>query len=127
MTGGDQAIAAFGILMSIVSMIVLPLMGFVTGSQPIIGYNYGAKYNNRVRDTLKFTMLYATAFIVIAWILMMTNTLAFVAPFVPNDQNMQQLTCKALRTFICMMPFVPLGMVSGNFFQGTGNAVSSFC
>jgi Na+-driven multidrug efflux pump len=57
MTGGDQAIAAFGILMSIVSMIVLPLMGFVTGSQPIIGYNYGAKYNNRVRDTVKFTML----------------------------------------------------------------------
>ena len=122
MTGGDQAIAAFGILMSIVSMIVLPLMGFVTGSQPIIGYNYGAKYNNRVRDALKFTMLYATAFIVIAWILVMTNTLAFVAPFVPNDQNMQQLTCKALRTFICMMPFVPLGMVSGNFFQGTGKA-----
>jgi len=122
MGGGDQAISAFGILMSIVSIIILPLMGFVTGSQPIIGYNYGARYNNRVRDALKFTMLYALAFIIVAWLLVMTNTLSFVAPFVPNDKNMQELTCKALRTFICMMPFVPLGMVSGNFFQGTGKA-----
>ena len=52
----------------------------------------------------------------------MTQTLTFVAPFVPNDENMQQLTCKALRTFVCLLPFVPLGMVSGNFFQGTGKA-----
>ncbi len=122
MGGGDQAISAFGILMSIVSIIILPLMGFVNGSQPIIGYNYGAKNNNRVRDALKFTMLYATGFIIISWVLVQTQTLTFVKPFVPNDENMQQLTCKALCTFIALLPFVPLGMVSGNFFQGTGKA-----
>ncbi|MBR6454671.1 MAG: MATE family efflux transporter [Fibrobacter sp.] len=122
MGGGDQAISAFGILMSIVSIVILPLMGFIHGSQPIIGYNYGAKNNNRVRDALKFTMLYATCFIVIAWVLIMTQTMTFVAPFVPKDENMQQLTCKALCTFVALLPFVPLGMVSGNFFQGTGKA-----
>ncbi len=120
--GGDQAISAFGILMSIVSIIILPLMGFINGSQPIIGYNYGAKNNNRVRDALKFTMLYATGFILVAWVLVQTQTLTFVRPFVPNDKNMQELTCKALCTFVCLLPFVPLGMVSGNFFQGTGKA-----
>jgi len=122
MGGGDQAISAFGILNSVISIVILPLMGFVNGSQPIIGYNYGAKNNNRVRDALKFTMLYATGFIVVAWVLVMTQTQTFVAPFVPNDENMQQLTCKALRTFVVLLPFVPLGMVSGNFFQGTGKA-----
>ncbi|MBO4713991.1 MAG: MATE family efflux transporter [Fibrobacter sp.] len=120
MAGGDQAIAAFGIINSIVSIIILPLLGFVNGSQPIIGYNYGAKKFTRVRGALKFTMIYATGFIFLSWIIVMTFTRTFVAPFAPNDVNMQDLATWGMRTFLIMLPFVPIGMVSGNFFQGIG-------
>lgn len=120
MLGGDQAISAFGIITSIVSIIVLPLMGFVNGSQPIIGYNYGAKNYDRVRGAFKFTMLYASAFILLAWGIVMAFTETFVAPFAPNDENMQKLACWGMHTFLLLMPFVPIGMVSGNFFQGIG-------
>lgn len=120
MQGGDQAISAFGIINSVVSIIILPLMGFVNGSQPIIGYNYGAKKYDRVRSAYKFTMIYATCFIVVSWALLMTFTQTFVAPFAPNDENMQKLASWGMRIFLCMLPFVPVGMVSGNFFQGIG-------
>ena len=120
MQGGDQAISAFGIVNSVVTIIILPLMGFVNGSQPIIGYNYGAKNFDRVRGAFKFTMIYATGFILIAWAIVMTFTRDFVSPFAPGDSNMQELAAWAMRIFLCMLPFVPVGMVSGNFFQGIG-------
>ena len=47
LSGGDMAISAFGITNSIISIIILPLLGFVHGTQPIIGYNYGARLNAR--------------------------------------------------------------------------------
>ncbi len=120
MSGGDQAISAFGIISSVVTVIILPLMGFVNGSQPIVGYNYGARNFARVRATLKFTMIYATVFIVLAWGAVMIFTKTFVTPFAPGDANMQNLASWCMRTFIVLMPFVPIGMVSGNFFQGIG-------
>lgn len=125
MNGGDQAISAFGIINSIITVIILPLMGFINGSQPIIGYNYGAKKYSRVRGALKFTLIYASAFILVAWAIVMVFTKTFVAPFAPNDENMQLLACWALRIQICLMPFVPVAMVCGNFFQGTGKAMRS--
>lgn len=125
MNGGDQAISAFGVLNSVVSVIFMPLMGFIMGSQPIIGYNFGAKLYNRVRGTLKFTFIYAMAFILVTWSLVLIFTPTFVAPFVPNDREIQDLTCWAMHIFLTCMPLVPVGMVAGNFFQGTGKAGKS--
>lgn len=120
MQGGDQAISAFGIINSVVTIIILPLMGFVNGSQPIIGYNYGARNFDRVRGAFKFTMIYAVGFILVSWGIVMSFTQTFVTPFAPGDENMQHLASWAMRIFLCMMPLVPVGMVSGNLFQGIG-------
>ena len=122
MTGGDIAISAFGIINSVVSIAVLPLMGFVQGTQPILGYNYGAKLFDRVRGTLKFAYIYSVAFMIIAWAAIQWKAEVFVAPFAPGDLNMQTVTAWGMRVFTKALPFVPLGMVAGNFFQGTGKA-----
>ena len=41
--GGDLAIGAMTIISSISMIFMMPLFGLNQGSQPIIGYNYGAK------------------------------------------------------------------------------------
>lgn len=41
--GGDLALAAIGIIMSIANLLIMPILGISQGAQPIIGYNYGAK------------------------------------------------------------------------------------
>lgn len=51
--GGDMALAIIGVIMSITMFLVMPAMGISHGVQPIIGYNYGAKQFDRVKDTLK--------------------------------------------------------------------------
>ncbi len=122
MTGGDIAISAFGIINSIVSIAVLPLIGFVHGTQPILGYNYGAKLYDRVRGTVKFAYIYSLAFMLIAWIFLQWKAEIFVSPFAPGDTYMQSVSAWGMRIFTKAFLFVPLGMIAGNFFQGTGKA-----
>ena len=123
LSGGDMAISAFGITNSIVSIIILPLLGFIHGTQPIIGYNYGARLNARVKETLKFTFIYAGSFMFVTWAILMWQAETFVAPFAPNDPELIKLSAWAMRIFAAAFFMIPFGMVSGNFFQGTGKAL----
>ena len=41
--GGDIAISSFGVVYSLVYLLLMPVFGISQGVQPIIGYNYGAK------------------------------------------------------------------------------------
>ena len=107
---------------SIISIIILPLLGFVHGTQPIIGYNYGARLNSRVKETLKFAFIYAGGFMFITWAVLMWQAETFVAPFAPNDPELIKLSAWAMRIFAAAFFMIPFGMVSGNFFQGTGKA-----
>lgn len=125
LSGGDMAISAFGIVNSIAAFILLPLLGFVNGTQPIIGYNYGARLNDRVRGTLKFTFIYAGSFMLVAWGVMMWQAESLVAPFAPNDLKLQEVAAWALRIFGAAFFLIPFGMTSGSFFQGTGKALRS--
>ena len=125
LSGGDMAISAFGIVNSIASFILLPLLGFVHGTQPIIGYNYGARLNARVKATLKFTFIYAFGVMLVAWAIMMWQAETLVAPFAPNDLKLQETAAWAMRLFGAGFFMIPLGLVSGSFFQGTGKALRS--
>ena len=61
--GGDLALAVVGIIMSITTFLVMPAMGIAQGSQPIIGFNHGARNYKRVKSTLTFSMIWSTAII----------------------------------------------------------------
>ena len=120
--GGDMAISAFGIMNSIVTMVLFPVLGFVHGMQPIIGYNYGAKLFNRARKTMKIALLYSTSFVLLAYIILQWKCEIFVAPFAAGDIRLLEISSWGLRIFMAAMFMIPLAMTSGNFFQGTGKA-----
>lgn len=63
---GDAAVGAMTILFSLFQCTLLPVEGVSQGSQPIIGYNYGAKLYGRVRQTVKIAVAVNSAFAVIA-------------------------------------------------------------
>ena len=46
-------------------------MGIANGSQPVLGYNYGAKQFKRVKEGIRFTALTGISYTVIAWIVIM--------------------------------------------------------
>ncbi len=65
--GGDMALAAIGILMSIATLLIMPVIGISQGAQPIIGFNYGAKEMERVKVTVKLSVAVATTIVTIGF------------------------------------------------------------
>lgn len=49
---GANKVAAMGITQKIYSIVILVIVGFAFGAQPLIGYNYGAKNWQRLKDIL---------------------------------------------------------------------------
>lgn len=118
--GGDLAVSAFGVINSIAMLMVMPVMGFIQGGQPIIGYNYGAKAFTRVKSTLKILLIFAVGFMVCAWLLVQLKAEWLVGFFTANNSLLAELSARSIRAFLLALPMIACGMVCGNFFQGTG-------
>ncbi|WP_367783087.1 MATE family efflux transporter [Streptococcus pluranimalium] len=65
--GPDIPIAIAGIVMKVNVIFMAIVLGMVQGSQPIIGFNYGAKNFPRVRETFKVLMKSVAVVSVLAW------------------------------------------------------------
>ncbi len=117
---GDMAISAFGIVNSVSMFIVMPLIGFVQGVQPLIGYNYGAQKFARVRRFIKLILGYGVSVMCVAWILVQCFAEYLVAPFAPNNPQLAELASSSMRLFLLGIPMIAIGSLCGNFFQGTG-------
>ena len=64
--GGTQSLTAFGAVNRIVNFFFLPIMGVNQGLQPIASYNYGANAPDRVKEAVKFSLIYTTAIGILA-------------------------------------------------------------
>lgn len=118
--GGDLAISAFGVVNSIAMIIIMPLLGFVNGIQPIIGFNFGAKNFSRVKSILKYSFVFTVSFLFIAWIIIQVFAGNLVRPFASENQDLQILATSSLKMFLMALPTIGIGMICGNFFQATG-------
>jgi len=119
--GGDLAIGAFGIINSINTLIIMIIIGLNQGTQPIIGYNFGAKLYDRMFRTLKYAVMIATGLTTIGFI---TGTFlpAAMASLFTRDIELQAIATKALRISVIMFPIIGVQIVVTNFFQSIGKA-----
>ncbi|MCD7917963.1 MAG: MATE family efflux transporter [Clostridiales bacterium] len=60
--GGDVAVGSFTIISSCMQCLSLPLMGMCQGAQPLMSYNFGARKNDRVRQTFRYQMIICVTF-----------------------------------------------------------------
>ncbi|WP_237214946.1 MATE family efflux transporter [Salinivirga cyanobacteriivorans] len=120
--GGDLAVGAFGIIMSVVILIIMSIIALNMASQPIIGYNYGARNISRVRQTLRFGMIAATVLSVISWALLELFPEPIVRLFNNESKQLQEYGIQGLRIFVIMLPLVGFQIVISNYFQSVGKA-----
>lgn len=117
--GGDLAIGAYGIINSIMMLIVMFIMGLNQGAQPIVGFNYGAKNFKRMFSTLKLSVLVASLFAITGFVIGTFFSEASVSLFT-KDQQLQQISANALRFGVMLFPIVGFQIVVTNFFQSIG-------
>ena len=122
--GGDTAIAAYGIVNRVVFLFLMMVMGLNQGMQPIVGYNWGARQNSRVWQTLWLTIACAEVVVVTGFIMgeFFPNTLTHLFT---DNQPIIEMADRGFRIDVMVFPIVGAQMVIGNFFQSIGHAGKS--
>lgn len=123
--GGEVAVAAMGVIYSVGMMLLMPIFGLNQGVQPIIGYNYGAKRYDRVRETLKLGMLSATAICVFGFVVVMLFSNQIIGIFTTSDNQLISVGGKGLRYFITMLPIVGYQIIGSAYFQARKRPAAS--
>ena len=66
--GGDLYVGIMTVINSVRDILSLPISGLTSGAQPVLGYNYGAKEYDRVRQGIRFTAMLGVSYTVVAWL-----------------------------------------------------------
>lgn len=118
--GGDIAIAAIGAINSIAMLIMMPVFGINQGVQPIIGFNYGAKKYDRVKQALKLAILGATSIVTLGFIIVQLFPEALISLFGKNEAELIAVGSHGIKIFLSMLPVIGFQVVSSNYFQAVG-------
>ncbi|GMO40808.1 MAG: MATE family efflux transporter [Treponemataceae bacterium] len=124
--GGDIALSGLNINMSVIMLILMPVFGINQGSQPILGYNYGAKKFNRVLRAYLLAIGAATIICVLGFAIAELFPLALVKIFAPNGSAaLLRFAPWAMRVQLLLLPLNGFQIVSSNFFVVTGRPKTS--
>lgn len=119
--GGDMAIGAYGIMNRLLVLYVMIVLGLTMGMQPIVGYNYGAQKHDRVKATLRLSILSGVCITSMGFIICELFPHA-VSSIFTSDRQLIDMAARGVRIGIAMFPLVGAQIVIGNFFQSIGKA-----
>ena len=123
--GAEIPITVLGIVMKINQILNSIIIGIAVGSQPIIGYNYGAQKYDRVKQTLKIVLGSSLVISTIAFILFQTIPDRLISIFGQGDSNYMEFACLAFRTYLLLCIANGVQIPSGIFFQAIGKSTKS--
>ncbi|NOQ22326.1 MAG: MATE family efflux transporter [Candidatus Aegiribacteria sp.] len=123
--GCEVHLAVLGVANRILTFALMPIFGLVQGLQPVVGYNYGAGYFNRVKKALKYAIFSATALSGTYWLLFELAP-GFMLGLFSNDENLISEGTGILRILVLMMPAVGFQVIGAGTFQALGKAGIAF-
>lgn len=120
--GGNIPLAVSGIIAKINMLIMAFIIGSGQGSQPIIGFNYGAKNYDRVIETYKLTISITTIVALISFLIFQIFPRQVVSIFGGGSELYFQFAERYMRVYMALMIVNGIQPVSGTFFTSIGKA-----
>lgn len=118
--GSEMALSAYGMMMKMYQVAHAMFVGVASGTQPINGYNFGAKQYSRVVQTFRVAII--VSFVIsIVWFLVFRFGGGLIGSwFVADDVVYQEFSAYCFRLY--MMGFFVYGLpqVTASFFQAIG-------
>ena len=114
--GGDDAMTVYGAANSAMGLIFMMLLGVCQAMQPIAGYNYGARRNDRLREVYILTMKVC----VLIGILGAASALIFprtIIGFFNSELEILTMGEPALRYLLVFCPLIAFTITNSQLFQ----------
>ena len=119
--GGDLYVGAMTIINSIREVVSMPVQGLSNGSQPVLGYNYGAGESRRVRQGIRFTSIVVVLYSAAAWAIIMLAPEAMIRLFT-SEQPILDVGIPALRIYFSLFIIMSLQIAGQSVFTALGRS-----
>ena len=119
--GGDLYVGAMTIINSIREVVSMPVQGLSNGSQPVLGYNYGAGESHRVRQGIRFTSIVVVLYSAAAWAIIMLAPEAMIRLFT-SEQPILDVGIPALRIYFSLFIIMSLQIAGQSVFTALGRS-----
>lgn len=119
---GEEAIAAMGIVLRIVTLETNVVFGYMKGLQPLAGFNYGAKNYERVREAIKASIKWTNVFCVL-WTVIVYIFAPSILSIFGTDENVLNIAMPALRAALIMFITFGFQFTYSTLYLSTGKAL----
>jgi len=121
--GADIPLAAFVVIMKLFQIVLNIAIGIAAGAQPIVGYNYGAKNYDRVRELLKLMIRWTVIVGLICTALFEAIPGVFIRMFGSADDPIYfDFAILCLRIYLALILVTCVQKVCAIFLQSIGKA-----
>ena len=124
----DTATAVFGVYFKLQSFFFMPVFGLCNGMVPIVAYNFGARKPERIIKTIRLSVIYATALMVIGFAVFQLVPGPLLDMFRSEEDvagDLLAIGIPALRIISFSWLLAGFGIVSGSVFQALDHGVLS--
>src|SRR5689334_7983707 len=119
--GGDSALGVFAIVNRLYSALNMPQTGIVQGMQPLVGYNFGQKRFERVRNTVRLSLGTTVVYGSLVCGICLLMPAALIA-LLSKESAIIVEGSTALRLLALAYPLLGVSMVTAASFQSVGRA-----
>ena len=120
----ETATAVYGVYFKLQGFAFLPIIGMNNGMVPIIAYNYGARKPDRIMETIKLAIRYATLIMVVAVVLFQIFPAQLLGIFQASPE-MLAIGVPALRILSLCFLIGGFTIVASSVFQALGKGLLS--
>lgn len=122
---GNNGVVTYGIIMYVSFIFIGFYLGFSVGTAPIIGYNYGAKNSDELKNVFKKSLLFYAVSAVIMTALAEALATPLCMIFVGYNDALLSLATTAIRIFSVSLLLSGFNIYASAFFTALNNGIIS--
>ncbi len=118
--GSDIPLSGVGVVMKVNTIVMSVFIGIQQGTRPIMGYNYGAKQYDRVKETFKLGLIVDIVFAVFGFILFEIFPQYVLLLFGKGNELYTEFSILFMRIFLSTVIINGVQFLSANLFSSIG-------
>lgn len=123
--GADIPIAVIGIAMKVFKIVINIVVGIILGAQPILGYNYGAKKLDRVKETFRIVLVSTIVVGLVSTLVFELCPSFVISLFGAQDELYMEFACLTFRIFLMFVTLTCTIKMCSIFFQAVGKPIDA--
>lgn len=122
---GENGVAAYGVIMYASFIFAAVFIGYSIGTAPIVGYNYGSKNHEELKNIKKKSLFLTATFGVVMTLISMTLAKPLSSIFVSYDKELLDMTTGAMRIYSISFIFMGVNIFTSSFFTALNDGLTS--